>query len=182
MNNKECQEMQKKALKLIPGMTQLLSKRPDKFAKGVWPTYFREAHGIKITDLDGNEYLDFFCGAGSLNYGHNNPYIREKVIEYLMNKGIVHSMDMYTVSKGCFIEFFEERVLKPRNLNFKIMFAGPTGTNATEAALKLARKVTGRSNVFALMGCFHGMSLGALSLTTERAARDGAGVGLDSVL
>ena len=146
-----------------------------------FPAVFDKAENEFMYDIDGNQYLDFFCGAGSLNYGHNNAYIREKVIDYLMNKGIVHSMDMYTVSKGDFIEFFEDKVLKPRNLNYKIMFAGPTGTNATEAALKLARKVTGRSNIFALMGCFHGMSLGALSLTTERAAREGAGVGLDDV-
>ena len=146
-----------------------------------FPAVFDKAENEFMYDADGNQYLDFFCGAGSLNYGHNNAYIREKVIDYLMNKGIVHSMDMYTVSKGDFIEFFEDKVLKPRNLNYKIMFAGPTGTNATEAALKLARKVTGRSNIFALMGCFHGMSLGALSLTTERAAREGAGVGLDDV-
>ena len=146
-----------------------------------FPAVFDKAENEFMYDTDGNQYLDFFCGAGSLNYGHNNDYIREKVIDYLMNKGIVHSMDMYTVSKGDFIEFFEDKVLKPRNLNYKIMFAGPTGTNATEAALKLARKVTGRSNIFALMGCFHGMSLGALSLTTERAAREGAGVGLDDV-
>lgn len=146
-----------------------------------FPAVFDKAENEFMYDIDGNEYLDFFCGAGSLNYGHNNTYIREKVIDYLMNKGIVHSMDMYTVSKGGFIEFFEDKVLKPRNLDYKIMFAGPTGTNATEAAMKLARKVTGRSNIFALMGCFHGMSLGALSLTTERTARDGAGVGLDDV-
>ena len=146
-----------------------------------FPAVFNKAENEFMYDTDDNQYLDFFCGAGSLNYGHNNAFIREKVIDYLMNKGIVHSMDMYTVSKGEFIKFFEEKVLKPRNLNYKIMFAGPTGTNATEAALKLARKVTGRSNIFALMGCFHGMSLGALSLTTERAAREGAGVGLDDV-
>lgn len=146
-----------------------------------FPAVFDKAENEYMYDIDGNEYLDFFCGAGSLNYGHNNAYIRDKVINYLMRKGIVHSMDMYTVSKSDFIEYFEEKILKPRNLNFKIMFAGPTGTNATEVALKLARKVTGRSNVFALMGCFHGMSLGALSLTTERAARDAAGVGLDDV-
>lgn len=146
-----------------------------------FPAVFDKAENEYMYDVDGNEYLDFFCGAGSLNYGHNNAYIRDKVINYLMRKGIVHSMDMYTVSKSDFIEYFEEKILKPRNLNFKIMFAGPTGTNATEVALKLARKVTGRSNVFALMGCFHGMSLGALSLTTERAARDAAGVGLDDV-
>lgn len=146
-----------------------------------FPAVFDKAENEFMYDIAGNEYIDFFCGAGSLNYGHNNVFIKEKVIDYLNSNGIVHSMDMYSVSKGGFIEFFIENVLKPRNLNYKIMFAGPTGANANEAALKLARKVTGRSNVFALMGCFHGMSLGALSLTSERAARDGAGVSLNDV-
>lgn len=146
-----------------------------------FPAVFDKAENEFMYDNAGNQYLDFFCGAGSLNYGHNNTYIRDRVVDYLLNNGIVHSMDLYSVSKGEFIDFFEDRILKPRNLNYKIMFAGPTGTNAIEAALKLARKVTGRSNVFALMGCFHGMSLGALSLTTERSAREGAGVGLNDV-
>ena len=146
-----------------------------------FPVVFEKAKGSKMYDQDGNEYLDFFCGAGSINYGHNNPFIKEKVVEYLLNDGIVHSMDMYTVSKGNFIEYFQEKVLKPRGLDYKIMFTGPTGTNANEAALKLARKVTGRSNVWALMGAFHGMTLGTLALTTEAAARKGAGMPLGCV-
>lgn len=88
---------------------------------------------------------------------------------------------MYTTPKREFIDFMQEKVLKPRGLDFKIMFPGPTGTNAVEAGLKLARKVTGRSNVFALMGCFHGMTLGALALTTDTGARKGAGVKLGDV-
>lgn len=146
-----------------------------------FPVVFEKAKGSKMYDQDGNEYLDFFCGAGSINYGHNNPFIKEKVVEYLLNDGIVHSMDMYTVSKGNFIEYFQEKVLKPRGLDYKIMFTGPTGTNANEAALKLARKVTGRSNVWALMGAFHGMTLGTLALTTEAAARKGSGMPLGCV-
>lgn len=146
-----------------------------------FPVVFEKAKGDKMYDQDGNEYIDFFCGAGALNYGHNNDFIKNRVIDYLMNDNIVHSMDMYTVSKGNFIEYFENSVLNPRGLDYKIMFTGPTGTNANEAALKLARKVTGRTNVFALMGCFHGMTLGTLALTTEEAARKGAGVPLHDV-
>lgn len=142
---------------------------------------FSKAKGAKMYNTEGKEYIDFFCGAGAVNYGHNNDYIKEKVINYLMNDGIVHSMDMYSVSKGEFICCFEDKILKPRGLNYKIMFAGPTGTNANEAALKLARKVTRRTNVFALMGCFHGMTLGTLALTTEDSARKGAGVPLGDV-
>ncbi len=142
---------------------------------------FATAKGSKIWDEEGREYLDFFDGAGALNYGHNNDYIKEKLIDYLQKDGISHALDMYTGPKRDFIEYFEENILKPRNLDYKLMFTGPTGTNAIEAALKLARKVTKRTNIFALMGCFHGMTMGALALTTDMASRAGAGVPLHDV-
>ena len=139
------------------------------------------AKGSIIKDVNGKEYIDFFCGAGALNYGHNNPYIKEKVINYLEKDGIMHALDMYTTAKADFIEYFEEEILKPRNLDYKIQFPGPTGTNAVEAALKLARKNKKRNNIWCLMGCFHGMTLGTLALTTEREAREGAGIALENV-
>lgn len=146
-----------------------------------FPTIFTSAKNAILKDADGNEYIDFLCGAGSVNYGHNNDYIKNKVIEYLQKDGIVHSLDLYTVAKGEFIQYFEEKVLKPRGYDYKIMFTGPTGANSMEAALKLARKVTGRSNVFALMGAFHGMTLGTLAMTTDEGARKGAGISLENV-
>lgn len=146
-----------------------------------FPTVFTKAKGAKLFDELGNEYIDFFCGAGAVNYGHNNNYIKPKLIEYIESDGVMHALDMYTTPKREFIDFMQEKVLRPRGLDFKIMFPGPTGTNAVEAGLKIARKVTGRSNVFALMGCFHGMTLGALALTTDAGARKGAGVKLGDV-
>ena len=146
-----------------------------------FPTVFTTAKGSFLYDEDGKEYIDFFCGAGGLNYGHNNEYIKEKVLEYLQSDGVMHALDMYTAPKRDFLEFYEEKILKPRGLNYKIQFPGPTGTNAVEAALKLARKVTGRSNVFAMMGGFHGMTLGSLALTTDASSRAGAGVPLYNV-
>ena len=146
-----------------------------------FPTVFTKAKGAYFYDEDGNEYIDFFCGAGAVNYGHNNPEIKAKLIEYLENDGVMHALDMYTVPKREFIRTFEERVLKPRGLNYKIQFPGPTGTNANEAALKLARKVKKRRNVFAFMGAFHGMTLGSLALTTDKSSRGGAGVPLENV-
>lgn len=146
-----------------------------------FPTVFTKAKGAYFYDEDGRQYIDFFCGAGAVNYGHNNPEIKQKLIEYLESDGVMHALDMYTVPKREFIEVFEEKVLKPRGLNYKIQFPGPTGTNANEAALKLARKVKGRRNIFALMGAFHGMTLGSLALTTDKASRRGAGVPLDYV-
>ncbi len=141
---------------------------------------FCKAKGSRIWDENGNEYIDFFNGAGACNYGHNNDYIKERVIDYLQQDGILHALDMYTGAKSEFIETFEKTILEPRSLNYKLMFPGPTGTNANEAALKLARKVTGRTNVFALMGAFHGMTMGALSVTTDKGSRAGAGVPLQN--
>ena len=110
-----------------------------------FPTIFKTAKGSILTDVDGKDYIDFFCGAGSVNYGHNNDYIKNSVIEYLQNDGIVHSLDMFAESKANFIEYFQENILKPRGLDYKIMFPGPTGANSIESALKLARKVTHRA-------------------------------------
>ena len=112
-----------------------------------FPTVFVKAKGSIQTDENGKEYIDFFCGSGALNYGHNNPYIKEKVVEYLQNDGVMHALDMYTKPKREFIEYFENEVIRPRGFDYKIQFVGPTGTNAVEAALKLARKVKKRNNV-----------------------------------
>ncbi len=146
-----------------------------------FPTIFEKAKGSIMTDVSGKEYIDFWCGAGAVNYGHNNDFIKQRLIDYLMNDGILHSLDMMTVPKGEFINYFEENILKARGLDYKIMFPGPTGTNSVEAALKLARKVKKRSEIWALMGCFHGMTLGSLALTSDSDSRGGAGVTLDNV-
>ena len=143
-----------------------------------FPAVFSKAKGAVMHDEEGNAYIDFFCGAGALNYGHNNPYIQQKIIEYIQSDGLLHGMDMFTPAKREFIDTLQEKILAPRGLNYKVMCCGPTGTNAVEASLKLARKGTGRSNIWAFMGCFHGMTLGSLALTTEAYARDAAGVTL----
>lgn len=146
-----------------------------------FPAVFTKAKDSIIYAEDGKEYIDFFCGAGALNYGHNNTYIKQQIIKYLENDGIIHSLDMFTSAKRDFIEYFEQKILEPRGFDYKIQFPGPTGTNAVEAALKLARKVKKRNNIFAFMGAFHGMTLGSLSLTTDRDSREGAGVTLTDV-
>lgn len=146
-----------------------------------FPTVFKTAKGATLTDENGRNYIDFFAGAGALNYGHNPDYMIQRMIDYLKSDGILHSMDMYTPAKRDFLEYFEENILKPRNLNYKIQFAGPTGTNAVEAAIKLARIAKGRQNIFAFMGAFHGMTMGALALTTDLCSREGAGTTLPNV-
>ncbi len=140
-----------------------------------FPKVFTDAKGAVMTDENGEKYIDFFCGAGAVNYGHNNDYIKGKLIDYLATDGIIHALDMYTVPKCEFIDTLEKKIIEPRGYKYKIQFTGPTGTNAIEAAIKLARKTTKRRNIFSFMGCFHGMTLGALSLTSEMYARNAAG-------
>ncbi|MFD5765440.1 diaminobutyrate--2-oxoglutarate transaminase [Streptomyces sp. NPDC127049] len=144
-----------------------------------WPTVFERASGSRLFDEHGRPFLDFFAGAGSLNYGHNNPALKRPLLDYLGSDGITHGLDMSTTAKRDFLETFRETVLAPRALPYKVMFPGPTGTNAVEAALKLARKVTGRTTVVSFTNAFHGMSLGSLALTGNAGKRAGAGVPLN---
>ncbi|MDX9716214.1 MAG: diaminobutyrate--2-oxoglutarate transaminase [Thauera sp.] len=143
-----------------------------------FPAMFTSAKGAWMIDAEGRRYLDFFCGAGVLNYGHNPDRIKQALLAYLMRDGITHSLDMYTEAKQGFIERFNEVILQPRGLRYKFQFPGPTGTNAVEAALKLARKVTGREQVVGFTNAFHGMTLGALAVTGNGFKRAGAGVPL----
>ncbi|MTE17101.1 diaminobutyrate--2-oxoglutarate transaminase [Nocardia aurantiaca] len=143
-----------------------------------WPTVFDTASGAWLTDENGKEYLDFFAGAGALNYGHNNPLFKQALIDYLLGDGITHALDMSTVAKRRLLEAMRDLVFIPRGLDYKVQFPGPTGANAVEAALKLARKVTGRTTILNFTNAFHGMTLGALSVTGNAAKRAGAGVPL----
>ena len=130
-----------------------------------FPVVFDTAEGSYLYDEHGNRYIDFFSGAGTLNYGHNNPKINQALIEYLQKNGIVHGLDKATTAKKNFLQKFSDTILEPRNLNYKVQFTGPTGTNAVETALKLARMVKGRSNVIAFTNGFHGLTMGSLSVT-----------------
>jgi diaminobutyrate-2-oxoglutarate transaminase len=143
-----------------------------------FPVVFTSASGATLVDEDGREYLDFFAGAGALNYGHNPPAMKQAIIDYLQGDGILHSLDLATGAKRRFLERFEEVILRPRGLEYRVQFPGPTGTNAVEAALKLARKVTGRQMVACFANGYHGMTLGALAVTGNAAKRRGAGVPL----
>lgn len=107
-----------------------------------------------------------------MNYGHNNEHISKGLIEYLERDGIVLGLDMATTAKKQFIQAFQSEILKPRNLDYVMQFTGPTGTNAVETALKLARLVKGRSNVVAFTNGYHGLSQGALSVTGNNEYRD----------
>jgi len=131
----------------------------------MFPTVFTKAKGSFLYDEVGKEYIDFFAGAGAINYGHNNPKINKRIIEYIQQSGIIHSLDMFTTAKREFLENFYSFILKPRNLDYKVQFCGPTGTNAVEASLKLARKAKKRKGIIAFTNAFHGLTTGALSVT-----------------
>lgn len=142
----------------------------------LFPTVFQTAKGAILKDKAGQNYIDFLCGVGTLNYGHNNPQIKSRLLHYLESDGIVHGLDLATVAKEEFLETLEATILKPRQLNYKVQFPGPTGTNAVEAALKLARKITGRETVIAFSNGYHGVTLGSLATTAKASQRESAGI------
>ncbi len=146
-----------------------------------FPVIFKSAKGSLMVDEMDNEYIDFFAGAGTLNYGHNNERITQALIDYLQTDGVVHGLDMATIAKQKFMQKFSDTILEPRNLEYKIQFTGPTGTNAVETALKLARMVKGRSNVVCFTNGYHGLTMGSLAITGNNFYRDEAYISRSNV-
>ncbi|EWH11220.1 diaminobutyrate--2-oxoglutarate aminotransferase [Catenovulum agarivorans DS-2] len=146
-----------------------------------FPVTFNRAKGAYLYDNEGNAYLDFLAGAGSLNYGHNQDELKQALVDYIMQDGVAHGLDMHTDAKAAFMQTLQDVILKPRGLDYKVQFTGPTGANAVEAALKLARKVTGRTNVISFTNGFHGVTLGAVSATGNQHHRGGASIPLSGV-
>lgn len=146
-----------------------------------FPTSFVKAQGSILTDDTGREYIDFLAGCSSLNYGHNDPDMKAALIDHISDDGVTHGLDMHTAQKESFLTAFEDIILRPRGMDHKVMMVGPTGTNAVEAAMKLARKVTGRHNIVAFTNGFHGMTMGALAATGNSGKRAGGGMPLQGV-
>ncbi|WP_257558179.1 diaminobutyrate--2-oxoglutarate transaminase [Sphingobium sp. CFD-2] len=177
---------------MITTLPQPTSRKPDtslyerresavrSYARSM-PRQFTKAQGVWMHDNQGGRYLDFLSGCSTLNYGHNHPVLKQALLDYIEADGIAHGLDLHTDAKAAFLEALETIVLTPRRLDYRAMFTGPTGTNAVEAAIKLARKVTGRELVIAFTNGFHGMTLGALACTGNAAKRGGAGVPLAHV-
>ncbi|MCG9681789.1 diaminobutyrate--2-oxoglutarate transaminase [Vibrio sp. Isolate23] len=146
-----------------------------------FPVVFTKAKGCWLETQSGEKYLDFLAGAGSLNYGHNNPIFKQALLDYIEADGITHGLDMHSTAKSDFLNALKQNIFEPRGLNYKVQFTGPTGTNAVEAALKLARKAKGRSSIVAFTNGFHGCTSGALAATGNQHHRQGAGVSLNNV-
>jgi diaminobutyrate-2-oxoglutarate transaminase len=143
-----------------------------------WPVVFDHASGSRLYTEEGAAYLDFFAGAGTLNYGHNDPVLKRALIDYLERDGVTHALDMFTTARADLLQALSDLVLAPRDLDHRVVFPGPAGATAVEAALKLARKATGRTVVVHFDNAFHGMTLGALSVSGNPAHRQAAGVPL----
>ena len=146
-----------------------------------FPKMFDRALGATIYDTQGKAYTDFLAGCSTLNYGHNDRDLKAALIEYISNDGIAHGLDMFTNAKEHFLSTFERLILRPRGMKHQLQFTGPTGANAVEAAMKLARKVTGRTNIIAFSNGFHGVTLGALAATGNGKHRNGAAMPLPGV-
>ena len=147
-----------------------------------FPVVFKQARGAELISRDGRHYIDFLAGAGTLNYGHNHPALKQALLDYIEQDGLTHGLDMYSEAKEAFLETFNRLILEPRGMgDYLMQFTGPTGANAVEAALKLARKVTGRQSILSFTNGFHGCTLGALAATGNQHHRGGAGVPLGEV-
>ena len=146
-----------------------------------FPRVFNKAHGEYLYDTEGNQYLDFLAGAGTLNYGHNNPILKKELLKYIESDGITHGLDLHTKAKGNFLNTFNDKILKPRNMDYMVQFTGPTGANAVETAMKLARKIKQRETIISFTNGYHGVTLGALASTGNQHHRGGAGMLLTGV-
>ncbi|MGM0984595.1 MAG: diaminobutyrate--2-oxoglutarate transaminase [Pseudomonadota bacterium] len=140
-----------------------------------FPVVFTRARNARLTDEDGRQYIDFLAGAGTLNYGHNNPKIKQALLDYLAEDNIIHGLDFWTAAKRDYLDALDEVILKPRGLDYKVQFPGPTGTNAVEAAIRLARNAKGRHNIVTFTNGFHGVTMGALATTGNRKFREATG-------
>ncbi len=146
-----------------------------------FPVMFNRAKNAHLYSEDGKEYLDFLAGAGSLNYGHNNDHLKKELLRYIESDGVSQSLDLFTTAKHDFMAAYKKYILDPRGLNYKMQFTGPTGTNSVEAAMKLARKVKGRTGIISFTNGFHGVTMGAVAATGNKHHRGGVGTPLGNV-
>lgn len=163
--------------------TTIFTKRESEarsYCRGI-PTTFAAARGSTMIADDGTEYIDFLAGCSSLNYGHNDPDMKAALIDHLAHDGLAHGLDLHTTTKADFLTAFDRHILSPRGMDHRVMFTGPTGANAVEAAMKIARKATGRTNVIAFTNGFHGVTAGALAATGNGYHRGGAGMDMAGV-
>lgn len=128
------------------------------------PLAIAKAQGVWITDVENNQYLDCLAGAGTLALGHNHPDVLQSIQSVITSGLPLHTLDLTTPLKDEFSSYLLS-LLPGQGKEYCLQFTGPSGADAVEAALKLAKKVTGRSGVISFSGGYHGMTHGALSVT-----------------
>lgn len=137
---------------------------------------FVSGKGMRIRDASGQEYLDCLSNAGTLALGHNPPEVRDAVMTFLGSDHLQQALDLATPAKHAFVqELFSMLPAKMREAS-KILFCGPSGSDAVEAAIKLARHYTRRSPLMAFHGGYHGMTAGALSAMGKLSPKSGDGL------
>lgn len=137
-----------------------------------FPFALAKARGSWIEDVEGNKYLDFLCGAGTLALGHNDPEINQAMVDLITSNAPLHTLDLTTPVKDEFVHTLLDLLPLELKNNAKIQFCSPSGTDATDAALKLCKTATGRSSIIAFGGGYHGMGHGALACTGNLAAKE----------
>src|SRR6056297_2706954 len=139
------------------------------YPKGM-PMALKRGKGATLEDVDGNVYIDMFGGAGVMAVGHSHPDVLEAAHKQIDD--VTHSLDIPSETRQKMVELMGS--LLPKELN-RVFFGGPTGSDAVEQAIKLARYNTGRWGTIAFEGAYHGMTGTSLALTTDSSHRDGLG-------
>ena len=128
-----------------------------------FPFAIAKAKGSWVEDVEGNKYLDFLCGAGTLALGHNDDEVNKAMVELITSDAPLHTLDLTTPVKDEFVETILRHLPSELGNNAKIQFCSPSGTDATDAAIKLCKTATGRSAVISFAGGYHGMGQGPLA-------------------
>lgn len=137
-----------------------------------FPFALKKAKGSWVEDVEGNKYLDFLCGAGTLALGHNDDEVNQAMVDLLTSDAPLHTLDLTTPVKDRFVHTILSLLPEGLKENAKIQFCSPSGTDAVDAAIKLCKTATGRSTVIAFSGGYHGMGHGALALTGNLNAKN----------
>ena len=137
-----------------------------------FPVALVKAKGSWVEDADGRKYLDFLCGAGTLALGHNNDEVNKAMMDLIASGAPLHTLDLTTPAKDRFVEKIFSTLPEELRKNARIQFCSPSGTDATDAAIKLCKTATGRGSVMAFSGGYHGMGHGALALTGNHNAKN----------
>ena len=136
-----------------------------------FPFALKKAKGSWVEDVEGNRYLDFLCGAGTLALGHNDDEVSRAMMDLIASGAPLHTLDLTTPVKDRFVETIFSILPEEMQGNVKIQFCSPSGTDAVDAAIKLCKTATGRGTVIAFNGAYHGMGHGAMALTGNLGAK-----------